>query len=152
MQPQLRANLLILRFLGGGGGHYQPVVPQVLLYMWHRRYCYKCVLILLYMCPRDTISASSYYYVCVLILLSSYYNMCPHTAICVSSNYYIFVLILLYMCPHTTMYIHILLYMCPHTTTYVSSYYCICVLILLYREIVRNRRVTSSFRPHKLVA
>jgi hypothetical protein len=64
---------------------------------------YVCVLIL-----------SSYYYICVLILL----YMCPHTAIYVSSYYYICVLILLYMCPHTAIYM--------------SSYCYICVLILLY--------------------
>jgi hypothetical protein len=42
---------------------------------------------------------SSYYYVCVLILLyvSSYYYMFPHTNMYVSSYYYICVLILLYM-------------------------------------------------------
>jgi hypothetical protein len=28
--------------------------------------------------------------------------------------------------------VNMLLHMCPHTTIYVSSYYCICVLILLY--------------------
>ena len=61
---------------------------------------------------------------CVLIL--------PRTAIYVSSYYYICVLILLYMCPHTTICVLILPYMCPHTTIYVSSYYYICVLILLH--------------------
>jgi hypothetical protein len=40
-----------------------------------------------------TIYVSSYYYMCVLILL----YMCPHTTIYVSSYYYIRVLILLYM-------------------------------------------------------
>ncbi len=33
---------------------------------------------------------------------------------------------------HVAPYAALLLYMCPHTTVYVSSYYCICVLILLY--------------------
>ena len=63
----------------------------------------------------------------------------PHTAICVSSYYYICVRILLYvsssysMCPHTTIRVLILLYMCPHTTTDVSSYYYLSsVLILLH--------------------
>ena len=86
------------------------------IYVWYMRdlillfcghicsYCYKCVRILLYMCPHPTI--------CVLILL----YMCPHHTICV--------LILLYMCPHPTICVLILLYMCPHHT--------ICVLILLY--------------------
>ena len=45
--------------------------------------------------PQD----SSYYYICVIILLfvSSYYYMCPHTPIYVSSYSYICVLILLYL-------------------------------------------------------
>ncbi len=81
-------------------------------------YYYICVLILLYMCPHTTV------YVCVLILL----YMCPHTAIYVSSYSYICVLILLYMCPHTNIYTcpH---NMCPPTTIYVSSYYYIYVLM-----------------------
>ena len=52
-----------------------------------------------------TIYVSSYYYICVLILLyvSSYYYMCPHTTIySVSSYFYVCVLILPYMRPHTT--------------------------------------------------
>jgi len=50
--------------------------------------------------PHSTLYVSSYYYICVLILL----YMRPHTTIYVSSFYYICVLILLYMCPHTTIY------------------------------------------------
>jgi hypothetical protein len=99
-------------------------------------YCYRCVLILLYMCPHTAIYVSSYCYICVLILL----YLCPHTAIYVSSYCYICVLILLDMCPHTAIYVSsyfyvcviTLLYMCPHTAIYVSSYCYICVLILLY--------------------
>jgi hypothetical protein len=93
-------------------------------------YYYICVLILLYMCPHTTtMYVSSCYYVCVLILL----YMCPHTTIYVSSYCCICVLILLlYMCPHATMYVSSYYYMCPHTTIYVSSYYYICILILLY--------------------
>jgi hypothetical protein len=45
------------------------------------------------MCLHTTIYVSSYYCVCVLILL---YYMCPHTTIYVSSCYSIHVLILLY--------------------------------------------------------
>jgi hypothetical protein len=109
------------------------------------------------MCPHATIRVSSYYvsscyYICVLMLL----YMCPHTTIHVSSYYYICalihlcVLILLYMCPHTPIYVSSFYYICPHTiymllyvSSYlsqlrcssvaaVSSYYCICVLILLF--------------------
>ena len=106
------------------------------------------------MCPHTAISvsslyvASSYYYVCALILLymcphyilrphttiylSSCYYMCPQATVCVSSYYF--------MCPHTTTYVSsyyytcvpILLHMCPHTTISASSYSYICVLILLY--------------------
>ncbi len=72
----------------------------------------------------------------------------PYTTTYVSSYYCICVLILLYMCPHTAICVLILLYVSsvlpqqpqrniamlplPYTTIYMSSYYCICVLILLY--------------------
>jgi hypothetical protein len=69
---------------------------------------------------------SSYYYICVRILLST----CPHTTISF--------LILLHACPHSTIYVSSYYYMCPHTTIYVfhtsiyvSSYYYIFVLIRL---------------------
>jgi hypothetical protein len=103
------------------------------------------------MCPHATVYVSSYYCICVLILL----YMCPHATVYVSSYYCICVLILLYMCPHALLTlvssvlknivgllqefdaVHVpievrSLYMCPYTTIYVSSYYYICVLILLY--------------------
>jgi hypothetical protein len=35
------------------------------------------------------------------------------------------------MCPHATICVLILLYMCPYTTIYASSYFYICVLILV---------------------
>jgi hypothetical protein len=96
-------------------------------------YPYICVLILLHICPRTTISGS---YMCDLILLC----MCPHTVILLHqapvymfphTTYYICVLILLYqapiyMCPHTTIH--------PHTPIYVLISYCICVII---RQFVR---------------
>ncbi len=63
------------------------------------------------MCPHTAINVSSYYYICVLILL----HMCPHTTICVSSYYY--------MCPHTTINVSSYYYLYPHTTINVSSYY-----------------------------
>ena len=46
-----------------------------------------------------------------------------------SSYYYICVRILLFMCPHTAICVLILLYVSDY---HVSSYCCICVLILLY--------------------
>ncbi len=128
-----------------------------------------CVRILLYVssdiiyaiciCPHTIpprswdIYVSSYYYICVLILLYMcplILHMCPHNTKYVSSYYY--------MCPHTTTCVLIpcllalgiymcyvsayhpssllgyicvlilLLYMCPHTTICVSSYYCVSVL------------------------
>jgi hypothetical protein len=131
-------------------------------------YYYICVLVLLCMCPHTTMcvlilveihartcrststtSPRRYYYMCVLILLyvSSYYYMCPLTTTFVSF------LAGTSMCPHTNMCPHIphvsrdtrshlqkyvyhvaaqvLLYVCLHTTKYVSSYYYICVLILV---------------------
>jgi hypothetical protein len=61
---------------------------------------------------------SLYHYLYIYIYMSSYYHIC--------------VLILLYMCPHAAQYVLILLYMCPHATICVSSYYYVCVLMLLY--------------------
>jgi hypothetical protein len=58
--------------------------------------------------------------------------MCPHTTVCVSSYYCICVLILLYVSSYYCVCVLILLCMCPHTTVYMSSYYCICVLMLLH--------------------
>jgi hypothetical protein len=98
-------------------GHIYRLQGQRVRELYMCPHTTKCVLILLYV--------SSYYYICVLILL----HMCPHRLqgqrvreLYVSSYYY--------MCPHTTtICVLILLHMCPHTTTYVSSYYYICVLI-----------------------
>jgi hypothetical protein len=94
----------------------------VLILPYFSSLCYKCPHTL-HMCPHTTILillcvsscyyVSSYYYICVLILLyilSSSYHMCPHTTLYLSSYYY----------------------MGPHTTIYVSSYYYVCVLILLH--------------------
>jgi hypothetical protein len=98
-----------------------------------------------------TLCVASYYcYICVLVLR----DMRPHAAIYtvvrddIDTLYAICGLILLlYMCPRTTRYassccyIHRgarrhrypIRYMWPHTTAiYVSSYYEICVLMLLY--------------------
>ena len=70
-------------------------------------YYYICVLILLYMCLHSTMYVSSYYYVCAACLVGLVISS-------VSSNWY-----LLYV---SYIYVLILLYMCPHSTIYVSSY------------------------------
>ena len=105
-------------------------------------YYYKCVLILLCMCPHATICASSYCY----ILGEKWFHqpyatiyMHPHTAMYIS-------LMLLYMCPSAiymcTIYVslsyphtarHIYVYnICPYVCTIHVSYicYCICVPLL----------------------
>ena len=75
-----------------------------------------------HMCPHTTIYVSSYYYICVRILLYGVFILLH-----VSSYYHICVLTLLYicpqttMCPHTTTCVLILLSMCPHTTTHVQA-------------------------------
>jgi hypothetical protein len=113
-------------------------------------YSYKCVLAILFVYTRTYVLimlyiytsryyyVSSYYCICVLILLrerlgerqASYVRannllyvcprttMCPHTTIYVSSFYCV--------CPHTTIYMSSYYYMCPHTTTCVSSYCYMC--------------------------
>jgi hypothetical protein len=110
-------------------------------------------------CPRTTMYVHSFYYLCVLICCRSC-NMqancnfsadcMPHTTPYVSSYYYIRVPILLCMCVQVVQYgrsqrqlsrrldtsyycicVLILLHTCPHTTAYVSSYYCIRAPILL---------------------
>ncbi len=108
---------------------------------------YICVLTLLYICPHTPIYLASSYY-CISIAHSARLSgIAPVPHIYVSPYYYICVPILLYMCPHTTRagialappraFLQVFeapllqLYMCPHTTIYVSSYYCICVLILI---------------------
>ena len=83
---------------------------------------YKFVLILLYMLSKlRAFRRCCYSCICVLILLY------------VSSYYYICVLILLHLCPHTSTHVSSYFYICvrPHTTICASSYYCTCVLILL---------------------
>ena len=53
----------------------------VLVLLYVSSYCYVCVLILLYECPRTAMYVPSYCYACVLILP----YMCPRTAMYVSS-------------------------------------------------------------------
>ena len=119
-----------------------------------QRHCYISVLILVYIRPRTTICVSSYYYMCVLILLyvcrrsrvlhclhavASYTNVQqrPHKSLSTSSSFaciymsvycYICVLILLHVCYICVLILHI----CVGILLYVSSYYCMYVLILQY--------------------
>ncbi len=77
-------------------------------------------------------------------------DVCPHTTIYVSSYYYVCVLIVLYMrsvCGGAGTTEHVLelvlcicvLYICLHTAIYVSSFYYICVLILQYGHLLTRR-------------
>jgi hypothetical protein len=101
--------------------------------------CYICVL------PHTTIYVSSYYYICVLILLHICVLMLrfcwvpppswatQRLAVCgvrkrgrvpwkdISIGCYICVLILLHMCPHATLCVLMLLYMCLYTTIQVCG-------------------------------
>ncbi len=93
--------------------------------MYVSSYYYICVLILLYVCPHVA-------YMSMLSTLRPFRRscsmcvcMCPHSNTYVSSYYYISVL-------HNYMCVVIQQYMCPHTTIHASSYYYTCVLILLY--------------------
>jgi hypothetical protein len=105
-------------------------------------------------CPHATIYASSYYCMCVLILLymflhttvyvssyfcyvSSYYCICVLILLYVSSYYCICILLLLYMNPTH-------LYMCPHNfmcfiLLYVSSFRYICVC-MIYKCVISLRQ------------
>ena len=76
--------------------------------------------------PHTAIYASSYYYTCVVILLrvSAYYY--------VSSYYYVSALSRTAPAALASRELVFCGWMCPHTAIYVSSYYNICVLILLY--------------------
>jgi hypothetical protein len=89
------------------------------------------------MCPHTAISFLILLHVCARIrchYIAALSARVSSTAMCVSSYYCICVLILLYTCPcpHTAVYVSSCYYvssyynMCPHTTIYVSSYYCIC--------------------------
>ena len=101
--------------------------------------------LLLCMCPHPTkyvsspyltIHVSSYFYVCVLILLCMcliLLYMCPHTTMYASSYYYICVLILLYM----------------PAVSYIKSW-CVCVCVL-ERERERSRTFVPSSYPHTTI-
>ena len=121
--------VLILFYKKGGCLGLIATVKSSHLFLGCRASRFSQVFILLY----TPIYVSSDCYIWVLILL-----MCPHTNKHVSSYYYICVLILLYTCPHNTVCVLILLYVCPHTTIgglillCVYSYYYMCVFIVLY--------------------
>jgi hypothetical protein len=99
-------------------------------------------------CPHTTIHVSSYYCICVLILLYAR----PRTAICVLLI--LCVLILLYMCPHTSTCV-LLLYV---SARHLSSYCYTCVLLLLYVSsyhytcvLMRIKRPTNAYEWHTWV-
>jgi hypothetical protein len=54
------------------------------------------------MCPHSTIYVSSYYYVCVLMLLHMRPNTTKYESSCYCVLTLLCVLMLLYMLPHTT--------------------------------------------------
>jgi hypothetical protein len=105
--------------------------------MYVSSFCYRCVLILLCMCPHAA-------------AINAHLHMCPHTATYVPSYCSICDLILLYMCPDTALYVsaccsdqrsasvdsraRVLSYcsICDLILLDMSSYCYICVLILLY--------------------
>ena len=98
-------------------------------------YWYICVRVLLHVCARTAAGAtyvSTSCYMCVLIRSSSLlWHMCTRTATCVySSMILLHVSSYCYVCLHMCAYcscVLILVHMCPHTGTYVSSYWYICV-------------------------
>ncbi len=78
-------------------------------------YYYICVLILLDMCPHTTRYVSSYYYICVLILLFTYTYM---QARCFRRSSFLFLFFLFYPGPLLET---LRFFLCPHTTIYVSA-------------------------------
>jgi hypothetical protein len=68
--------------------------------------------------PHTAIYASSYCYICVLILLC----VCPHTIIYVSSCYYVSALSRRAPAALASRELVFRCYTCPHTAIYVSSY------------------------------
>ena len=120
-------------------------------------YSYISVRILLYMCPHTVMDVSSYYFICVLILVyihtgainvrtsricstltslissvSSTKRMSRYATLYLSSYCYISVIILPYICPHTTLYLSSYYYICVIILLCVSSSYYMCVLMPLY--------------------
>ncbi len=91
-------------------------------------YVYVCMYVCnTYVCT--TTHVSSYYYICVLILL----HMCSHSTTYVPSYYYTHVLILLQMC--------------SHATTHVSSY---CYKSTHRGEVIErlSAKHQTNLRPH----
>jgi predicted ABC-type exoprotein transport system permease subunit len=91
-------------------------------------------------------SVSSYWYICVLILL----YMCPHTAIYASSYCYICVLILLYVSSYLNQWT---CHQSPSHSRRVCTKECglllyICVLILLYVSSYLNRCTCHQMPSH----
>jgi hypothetical protein len=73
------------------------------------------------------IYVSSYYYMCVLILL----YVSSYCCICVLMLLHEFAHLSYSACCGGLLYVSSYYYICPHTTIYVSSHYYMCVLILL---------------------
>jgi hypothetical protein len=102
------------------------------------------------MCPHTAKYVSSYYYICVLMLL--YMRLVQAAPRCRGVYAYICVRILLYTCPHTTIYVSSYYYICVlskqrlvaevYTLIYVSAY---CVLILLYMRSVQVGLVAAVY-------
>ncbi len=123
---------------------------QVCPHMYVSSYYYICVLILLYMCPHTAD-------VCWRLLtyegVSGALQVCPHTTIYVSSYCYICVLILLCMCPHTADVCWCMLTYADVCVAGVSSYYYVCVLIQLTYADVCWRMLTYALQvcPHTTI-
>jgi len=125
--------------------------------MYVSSYCYICVLILLYMCPRTDISFwyFSFFLISFLSVVSFSFSLrCVNMLVDLPALFlsipmfdrmgryhqHMCVLILLYICPHTAiclssycyMSVLILLCVCSRTAIYVSSYCYVCTHTPIY--------------------
>ena len=94
-------------------------------------YYYICVLILLYMCPHTIIYMCSSYYICVLINDSIGFNvpfaevvLAPLCIACPPDTTFPFLFLFFASCYYV--YVLILRYMCPHTPICVFILLCLC--------------------------
>ena len=101
----------------------------------------------MHICPRIYVSCMKKrpLYMCIHHQVAARENLGPdtHATRYMTSYYYVCVLVLLYMCPHrarrapvrrpphTTTCVSSYCCVCPHTTICMSSYYYICVILLL---------------------
>ena len=84
----IRPDTLSLRWTGHIHARLcEYICGLMLLYILYvSSYYYVCVRILLYMCPHALLLEESYYNITTIVTIicvSSYYYMCPHTTICV---------------------------------------------------------------------